>query len=162
MNLLEAATRIHQNLGSPDAPTVGVIQYYLRHNIGQLNNLINTGFSIEPVDGTIEPDLDEDAFGVYQCLYLIYYYGQKARENLGAAAIDPVLEVAENGAVVRLTSRNSISLSYIQLKKQEEEQLHKLVHFYRMNRATPDAVHGEDDDDVEFDGTSSVRDDEND
>lgn len=155
--LIEISSRISQNLGNPDSPTPGVIEYYLRHHLGELNNLINTSYSIDATDGTVEPDLGEDEAAIFQLIYLIYYYGLKIRENLGAAAIDPVLEVAENGAIVRLTNRNAISLTYVQLKRQEQEQLDNLVGFYRMNRAVPSVIHGDDTEDFDFDGTNTVR-----
>ncbi len=155
--LLETATRISENLGNPDSPTVGVIQYWLRHNIGTLNTLLNTGYTIDASDGTVEPDLAEDDAAIFQLMYNIYYYDTKVRANLGAAAIDNVLEVAENGAVVRMVNKNSIALSYIQMKKQEQEELNKMVSLYRGNRAVPDQVAGEDDVDVLYSSNYNLR-----
>ena len=143
--LIEIATRISQNLGNPDAPTVGVINYWLRNNIGNLNNLLNTGYIIDGTDGSIDPDLTEQEAGIIQSMYFVYFYDTKIRANLGAAAIDSVLEVSENGALVRLTNKNEISKSYIQMKRQEQEELNNLVSMYRSNNATPQSVDGNDD-----------------
>ena len=155
--LYEISTRAHQNIGSPDSPTVGVINYWMRHSIGNLNNEINTSFSIDVYDGTVEPDLDEMQAGILQSMYMVYYYETKIRANLGAAAIDSILEVSENGALVRMTNKNSIAQSYIQLKKQEQEVLDKLVTFYRGNNATPQSVDGDDTSDTLYDGVNSIR-----
>lgn len=146
--LLEVSERISQSLGNPTSPTPGVIQYYLRHNIGVLNTLLNTTYTINASDGTINPDLAEDDAAIFQTMYFIYHYDTNVRSNLGAAGIDSILEVAENGAVVRMTNRNSLALTYVQMKKQEQENLNNMVAFYRGNRATPDQVAGEDDVDV--------------
>lgn len=155
--LLEVSERIYQSLGSPDSPTVGVIQYYLRHNIGALNTLLNTSYLIDATDGTVEPDLAEDDAVIFQSMYFIYYYDTRVRANLGAASIDSILEVAENGAVVRMTNRNSLALTYVQMKKQDQENLNNMVAFYRSNRAVPDQVVGEDDVDVLYSTNYNLR-----
>lgn len=155
MTLIELSTRTSQNLENPDAPTVGVINYWYRHNIGALNNLINTSYSIDVSDGSIDPDLDEQEGSIFMKLYMVYYYDTKIRANLGAASVDSVLEVAENGAVVRMTNKNEISKSYIQMKKHEQEELNNLVTFYRGNNAVPQAVAGTDDIDTWYDGINS-------
>ncbi len=155
--LIEIATRISQNLDNPDSPTIGVIEYWLRHNIGNLNNLLNTGYSIDQTDGTVEPDLGENEAAIFQTMYLVKYYEGKIRANLGAAAIDSILEVSENGAVVRMTNKNSIAQTYSQIKNQEQEVLNKLVTFYRGNNATPQGIDGDDTVDVLFNGVNSVR-----
>jgi len=154
-SLLEVATQIHQDLESPDSPTVGVIQYWLRHHISELNNLINTGYTIDNNDGSIEPDLAEQDSAILKKLYMVYYYDTKIRANLGAASVDSVLEVAENGALIRMTNKNEISKSYIQMKKHEQEELNNLVTFYRGNNAVPQAVAGTDDIDTWYDGINS-------
>lgn len=144
MTLIELSEQISQDLNNPDYPTVGVIQYWCRHAVFSLNNLINTSYTINQTDGTISPEIGDQESAILKKMYLVYYYGNKVRENLGAAAIDPVLEVSENGAVVRLTNRNSVALSYIQMKKQEQEDLNKLISFYRSNHAVPEGIDGDD------------------
>ena len=144
MNLLEAATRIHQNLNSPSSPTVGVLQYYLRHNIGILNNLINTSYVIDSADGTIDPDLGEAEFSIFQSFYMIYYWDSQVRNSVGAGAYDHVLEVAENGAVVRMVNKGALAQTFSQMKRQEQGVLDNLVSFYRSNNAIPQSVDGRD------------------
>ena len=153
--LIEISTRISQNLGSPDYPTVGVINFWLRNNLGVLNNLLNTSYVIDGTDGSIEPDIGEQEAGIFQSMYYVYYYSNKVRENLGAASIDSVLEVSENGALVRLTNKNEISKSYIQMKKQEQEDLNKLVTFYRSNHAVPGGIDGDDSVEGYYNGVNS-------
>ncbi len=142
--LTEVSIRISESLGNPTSPTPGVIAYWLRHNIGSLNNLINTSYIIDPADGTIEPDLDEQTASIFMSFYMIYYWGSKVNESIGAGGYDNVLEVQENGAVVRFAARNNIALSFIQMKKQEQEVLDNLVSFYRSNNAVPQSVDGRD------------------
>ena len=153
--LIEVATRISQNLDNPDSPSPAVIQYWLRNNLGLLNNLINVSYTIDQTDGTVEPDIGDNEASIFQHMYLIHYYDGRIRANLGAAAIDPVLEVSENGAIVRLTNKNQIALTFAQLKRQEQEILNGLVTHYRMNNATPQQVAGADTIEEWYDGTNS-------
>ena len=62
------------------------------------------------------------------------------------------MEVSENGAMVRLTNKNNIALSFIQMKRQEQEGLDKLIAFYRGNNATPQSVDGDDTIEGNFNG----------
>lgn len=144
MTLIELSEQVSQDLGNPDSPTVGVIQYWLRHNTFLLNNLINTGYTINATDGSISPEIGDQESAILKKMFFVYFYDTKVRGNLGAAAVDPVLEVSENGAVVRLTNRNSIALSFIQMRKQEQEELNSLITFYRNNNAIPQSVEGDD------------------
>lgn len=153
MNLLELATSISQDLGNPDTPTVGVIQYWLRQNIFTVNNAINTSYSISQADGsvqliasdgTITPGVGDQESAIIKKMYMVYFYDSRVRASLGAASFDPVLEVSENGAVVRLTNKNEIAKTYLQMKKEEQEELNRLVAFYRGNNATPRSVEGDD------------------
>jgi hypothetical protein len=157
MDLLELATRTHQSLNSPSSPTVGVIQYYFRHNIGTLNNLLNSSYVIDAANGAISPDLGEQEGSIFMSLYMIYYWGNKVNESIGAAGYDHVLEVQENGAIVRMVNKNSLALSFIQLKKQEQDNLDNLVCFYRGNNAVPQSIDGEDTTEEFYNGNNGVR-----
>lgn len=157
MTLLELSTAISQDLGNPNSPTVGVIQYWLRHNIFTLNTLLNTSYTINTTDGSLNPELNDTDSAILKKMYFVYYYDGKIRENLGAASQDPVLEIAENGAIVRMISKNNIALTYTQIKKQEQEELNKLITFYRGNNAVPQSIDGDDTQDTEYNGVNSVR-----
>lgn len=154
-SLIEISEQIYQDLSCPDSPQPGVIQYWLRHHITELNSLINVSYTIDGTDGSIDPDISDNDSAIIKKMYMIYFYDTKIRANLGAAAIDSILEVAENGAVVRLTNKNEISKSYIQMKRQEQEELNNLVAMYRSNNATPQSVDGNDDLEQLYHGVSA-------
>lgn len=157
MTLIELSEQVSQDLGNPDSPTVGVIQYWLRHNTFLLNNLINTNYTINATDGSISPEIGDQESAILKRMFFVYFYDTRIRANLGAAAIDSILEVSENGAVVRMTNKNSIAQTYSQIRNQEQEVLNKLVTFYRGNNAVPQGIDGDDTTDVLFDGVNSVR-----
>lgn len=153
-SLIELSNEIYQDLGSPDSPTMGVIQYWIRNHVSELNNLINTSYILDGTDGSIDPDINDLDSAIIKKMYLVYFYESKVRGSLGAAALDPVLEVSENGAVVRLINKNEIAKSYIQMKKEEQEELNRLVAMYRSNNAVPATVDGDDTDEQWYHGVS--------
>lgn len=150
MKLLELSNRLHQKLGNPNNLAVGVIQYWLRFSLGRLNNLIFTSYSLQAQTGDVEGELGENEAGILEQMYFVYYYDVKIRENLGAASIDSVLEIAENGAVVRLISKNEISKTYVQMKRLAQEELDKLVSGYKMLNSIPVSVNGTDTQEGEY------------
>ena len=141
---------IHREIGSPNSLSKIVITYFLRANVGYLNNLIFTGYSIDGTDGTIDPDLSEEAAVILKKIWMIHYWTTKINECIGAGGYDIVTEVGENGALVRMVSRNELSKSYFQMRKSEQEELDKLVSGYKMLNSIPVAVHGEDDQEGDY------------
>lgn len=157
MILLDLAEEIHTDLDNPTSTSVPAIMFWLRGNLGNLNLKINSSYSLDSTSSEASPELSREDAAILKKMYFVYYYDWRIRENLGAASQDPVMEIAENGAVVRLVSKNSIAISYIQIKKQEQDELDKLITFYRGNNAVPLSVDGDDTTDVQFDGTNSIR-----
>ncbi|MDP2692967.1 MAG: hypothetical protein Q8O88_04985, partial [bacterium] len=90
------------------------------------------------------PILGDNEAAIFKVMYMIYYYDTKIRENLGAAAVDSVVEISEGGALVRLVSKNNIALSYIQQKRLANEELNDLVAGYRTGNSIPRQVVGDD------------------
>ena len=50
MTVSTIATEIYTELGSPSSLSTAAIQYWLRSNVGVLNNSINTEFSVNDSD----------------------------------------------------------------------------------------------------------------
>ena len=157
MTLLELATQISQSLNSPDSPTVGVIMYKLRHSIGDLNNLINTSYTINATDGTVVPELDYQTASILQSIYMIYYWTNHINSSIGAGGYDHILEVSEGGATVRKTNRSELAKTFSQVRSQEQMNLDNLVNFYRSNNAIPQSIDGTDTIE-ELYGNTTVRD----
>lgn len=121
-----------------------LIAYYLRSNLGRLNNLLNTSYTIENCNGEVEPYINDQEKDIFKELYKIKYYDKKAMDNLGAAGIQTALVVESDGAKVSLTNRNTIASNYIQLKKQAEENLRNLINSYKITKVKPMQVVGDD------------------
>jgi hypothetical protein len=128
--------------------SIASINQWYRANIGSLNNLIHTSYEVSPPAYEIVNADDGEEIGVnesaiYKCLYLRSFFSRKVNSFLGAAAID-VIQVQQDGINIRGYDRNQLSKTYLELKKQNEENLKQLLNNYKYNRATPLHVEGDD------------------
>ncbi len=144
-SVIVISEEIYRSLGEPSDLSAGAIGLWLRDNIGSLSNLILKDFSIDTTSNNqIIPELSETEKSIFKKLYLIHYYTVFISKNLGAASFDSVIEVDSDGAKIRLTNKNEIAKTYIQLRNLETEDLDKLVIGYKLSTGTPLAIHGDD------------------
>lgn len=144
------ATEIYSELGQPNDLNVGSISYWLRSNVGDLNILINKKFYIDT--NTLEisaPEGSEDLFGdieksIFKMLFSIHYYERLFRNALGAASVDSVVSVTDDGSTVVKINKNELAKNYAQLRRQINEELLTLTKNYNINEAKPIQVTGDD------------------
>jgi hypothetical protein len=144
MKVLDIADEIFRELSFPSDISISSISFWLRSNVGSLNNLISTSFAVNSSTLEFDADLTEQEKVILKKLYTIHYYDLKIRSTLGAAANDAILEVSSDGATVRKINKNEVSKTYASIKKQESEDLQKLVNGYKSSAATPLQVAGDD------------------
>lgn len=143
--LLDLSNSTHQDLGSPNSLVPGIISYWYRSHIGDLNILINSSYVINGAGDDFSPLLIDIDAAIFKSLYFVKYFQSKALENLNASSIDSILEVSENGATVRRVSRNQIAQMFMSSQRQENEYLNELLNFYKLNTGgTPVSVDGSD------------------
>lgn len=129
-NSADIAIEITQDLDITDiAP--GTVGFWLRNNIGNLNNLLGTSYVIDIYSSEISGGVGEQEKAIFKKMYAIYYYGKQVNSNLGATAFDSIMEIASDGSTIRKVSKNQIAQTYLQLKKQEIEELNRLVNGYK-------------------------------
>jgi len=133
-------------LNETDQTSIPEIAYWLRNNgIGQLNNLIFTSFTIDETTLEVSP---ESSFGIEEAvilvqLYLIKYYGLQANNFLGAMGVSDVIEYSEKGHTIRKLNRNEQSKVWLSLRTQAREDLKDLINGYKISKATPRSIEGE-------------------
>lgn len=143
--VVDIADELLIELDSSSEVSIPFISFWLRRNIGTLNNLIGTSFTISSDSPfNFSSALSEEQKSIYKHLFKLYFYEKKARGALGASSYDQVLEVTSDNGTVRMTNRNEISKTYLQLRNQEILALNKLVNSYKLNSFDPLAVHGDD------------------
>ena len=183
MKIVDIADEIYRELGEPSTISIPAIAFWIRSNVGELNNRLNTTFKIvdygpnayefsgsfanasyepqafnegtgalglgskrndgissNPVIVTIQP---EEA-SILKKMYIVHYYDQQIRSTVGAASTDPVVEVASDGSRVRKINKNELSKTYISLKKEEYSELTDLINAFKLRKASPVQVAGDD------------------
>ena len=183
MKIVDIADEIYRELGEPSTISIPAISFWIRSNVGELNNRINTTFKIvdygteayEFSGSFVAPQYEPQAFNeatgalglsisgndgtasvpaivsiqaeeasILKKMYIVHYYDQQIRSTVGAASTDPVVEVASDGSRVRKINKNELSKTYISLKKEEYRELTDLVNAYKLRKASPVQVAGDD------------------
>ena len=144
MKIVDIADEIFRELGQPEEVSIPQIAFWIRVNVGTLNNTINQCYAIDDNTLEISPDPGLEEKSILKKLYTMHYYDLKIRSTLGAAATDPIVEVTSDGASVRKINRNQTSQLFLNLKKQEMEDYNSLVANYKMLKSKPIQVVGDD------------------
>jgi len=183
MKIVDIADEIYRELSEPSTISIPSISFWIRSNVGELNNRINTTFKIRDTNPDIyefsgsfvtasnEPQVFNEAAGalglsvsgnngtssspaivaiqpeeasILKKMYVVHYYDQQIRSTVGAASTDPIVEVASDGSRVRKINKNELSKTYISLKKEEYSELTDLINAYKLRKASPVQVAGDD------------------
>lgn len=151
MKIVDIAAEIYQEIGAPTDTSIPVIANWLRNNIGQLNNALNTTFYIDTDleivydtdDGTIIEIAIEEK-DIYKKIYTVHYYDIQIRKNILSYSAAPVIEVSSDGNTVRRVSATEIGKSLYSFRKNEGDELQTMIHQYKINKAQPKQVAGDD------------------
>lgn len=144
MKVVDIADEIYRELSYPNDISIPVIGFWLRTNIGSLNNLIDTSFLLNNSDLEISPAPSLEEKSIFKKMYLIHYYDILIRSVLGASAMDSVLEVTSDGATVRKINKNEVSKTYLSLRRDHVEELNSLVNYFKQNKFEPIQIAGDD------------------
>ena len=144
MKIVDIADEIFRELDQPTDVSIPQIAFWIRVNVGTLNNLINTGYAIDTTTLEISPDPEIEEKSILKKLYNIHYYNLKLRASLGATAIDSILEVTSDGSTVRKVNRNETSKIYNSIKRQEQYELNREISSYKLSKSPPIQVAGDD------------------
>ena len=144
MKIVDMAQEIHFELGQPSDLSVPAISYWLRNNIGILNNRINKDIIIDDNSLELVPNLGEAEKSIYKKIYECHFYDLKIKQTLNAINADSLLEVTDGGGTVRRINRNETSKIYLEAKKQAFSELDMMIHDYNINDVGPLQVAGDD------------------
>ena len=151
MKVVDISDEIYKELGSPTTLSIPVVSYWVRTNIGALNNAINTAYSINSTSLEIEQAICDvataigiDESSILKKMYMVHFYNQKIRTNITAVETDTVLEVTSDGMSVRKQSKSEIGKHLSSVRRQESEELDRMINYYKTNKAIPRQVAGDD------------------
>ena len=151
MKVVDIADEIYREIGSPTEVSIASISFWMRANIGTLNNSINTSFEIE--NGTLEIihieenvhiEIGVEESSVLKQMYLVHDYDRKLRSIMGAASWDAILEINDAGTSIRKANKNEIGKTLAQAKEEELLQLNTLINAYKSRLSNPKQVAGDD------------------
>ena len=138
---IDIATEIKSENDVTSSIGLSFIESWVLNNIGTLNNLIGTTFSINDAY-EITPNLAEEEKSIYKKLFEIYYYDKLIRTNLGSSSFDVVQEVTEGDNKIKLVSRTDIAKVYADMRKTSQSDLKSLVDKYKQHSVAPLSVDG--------------------
>lgn len=148
MKVVDIADEIHRELGSPADLAITAIAFWVRTNIGELNNLLYSNFVLNATTLEIKDECDEEvspeAVAVLKKMYYIHNYDLEIKKNLISISTDSIIEVSDQGSSVRKINRNEVSKTLSSLRRQETEALNRLIASYRMRKSEPRQVAGDD------------------
>ena len=97
----DIADEIYEELGSPTDVSISSITYWLRNNVGKLNNLLGCSFSISESDYELTTSLDTQQKDIFKKIYLIYYYQRKISSNSTAMGYDSIMQLDRDWEIQR-------------------------------------------------------------
>ena len=108
MKVVDIANEIYRELDSPTTLSIPPIMFWLRANVGDLNNHLSEHFVINPTTLELEREvagkmveIAEEEKSILKKMYYVHYYAVLLRTTLGAAASDSVVEIQTDDTRVR-------------------------------------------------------------
>ena len=156
MKVVDIEDEIYRELGNPTDLSISAIAFWVRTNIGELNNLLMASLAVNASTLEIEDDCDTpneitpEAVSILKKMYNIHHYDLEIKKNLISISTDSIIEVSDQGSSVRKINRNEVSKTLSGLRKQEVDGLTDLVTAYRSRSAEPRQVAGDDTVEGEF------------
>ena len=149
MKIVDISDQIYRELDSPTDLSIPAISFWLRSNVGVLNNYINTKFLVNAVLEIVNSDdlaqeIGLEEVAILKKMYFLHDYEKKLRSVLGAAAMDAVIQISDLGTSIRKVNKNEVGKTFAQVKKQEQEQLDKMIAAYKISASSPRQVAGDD------------------
>ena len=154
MKVVDIATEIYRELGEPTDTSIPPIAYWLRANIGKLNSALNKSYyedsttleivCVSPDDETVIEEIGADEVAIFKLIYHIHYYDLLIRRNALSYNTSKAIEMSSDGHTVRLVSPTEVGKALYMFRKNLGDELRQWVNWYRMARATPRQVTGDD------------------
>ena len=141
MKIVDIADQIFRDLDTPSDLSIPAVAFWLRHNVGALNNHISTDFVIKAETGELlnskDKEIDAEATAILKKMYIVHHYSVKLRSALGATTTDTVISVSDDNSSVTKINKNEVSKTYAQVRRQEYSEMQEMIHAYKIGKAVP-------------------------
>ena len=162
MKVVDIADQIYRELDSPTDLSIPAVSFWLRSNVGVLNNHINTKFLVNAVLEIVNSDdlvkeIGLEEVAILKKMYFLHDYEKKLRSVLGAASMDAVIQISDLGTSIRKVNKNEVGKTFAQVKKQEHEELRQMITSYKISASAPRQVAGDDTEEGFYAGDTGQR-----
>ncbi len=148
MTVNEIATEIYTDNGSPSDTSVSAIEYWIRGKVGTLNSKIFTSFIVNSGNEVVDENavaIDINAAAILKKMWQVDRYDTLLRTQLTALTSgDDMVEISDDGATYRRSNKGETVKSLKELKKNDSEELERLVAGYKIRSSSPLQVAGDD------------------
>ena len=146
MKVVDIAQEIYFDLNSPSDLSLAAVSFWVRANIGNLNNSIFSSFNINDSYEIVQDDaeININAVAILKKMYMVHRYAVIIRSKITEVSTNDVVEIQDQDTRVRRIDKNQLIRSISAEKKQEEEELRFLISNYRANKSTPGQIIGDD------------------
>ena len=148
MKVVDIASELFEELGSPTDTSITAITYWVRSHVGSLNNLVFKDYTVNgttlEIINSDEAEIGINEVSILKKLYEIYRWDVLIRSRLVALDSDDLIEVTDEGSSVRKVSKNEVIKSLKDLKAKDNEEFNRLLSSYRTNSSSPIQVAGDD------------------
>jgi hypothetical protein len=155
MKVVDLANQIWLENAQPSDTSIPSIAFWIKTNLGKLNNLIYESFVVDPtsqeifnggwpVQATTQNSLKPLAAAIIKQMYKVYRTDLDIRSNITALSTDNVLEAQDENFKIKRVNRSEVLKTLTQLKKDSVQELREMIHYYRSYNGSPDAIAGDD------------------
>ena len=151
MKVVDISEEIFREIGKPTDLAIPAIAYWVRTNIGSLNNYLHSSYSINGATLEIEETVDETTTeigenekAILKKMYMVHYFELKLKSHILTLSTDTIISVEDDGSRVTKLNKNEISKTFTQIKGQEFEELQKLISAYKISKSKPCQIAGDD------------------
>jgi hypothetical protein len=149
MKIVDIADEIHRELGSPSTLSIPAIAFWVRTNVGSMNNHLNTSYEIDSSSFEIVDSVDElisiYEIAILKSMYHIHYYDGLLRTVLATASTDSVIMLSSDGSTIKKINKNEQAKTYLTLRNQLTDELKTMVAAYKNRDVQPLQIAGDDD-----------------
>ena len=147
MKTVDIADEIYRELGSPSSTSISAIAFWVRSNIGALNNYLNEAFVISDsyeIVGADSVEINIQAVAILKKMYSIHDYDLKIRANIISISTSDIISISDKGRSVTKVNKNEVTKALTSLKSEESRTMTALAIAYKNRDSTPIQVAGDD------------------
>ena len=147
MKTVDIADEIYRELGSPSSTSISAIAFWVRSNIGSLNNYLNEAFVINgsyEIVGADSVEINIQAVAILKKMYSIHDYDLKIRANIISISTSDIISISDKGRSVTKVNKNEVTKALTSLKSEESRTMTALAIAYKNRDSTPIQVAGDD------------------